>query len=68
MNLQRMGRLFLLFSIALPAGGALGANEKAAKQPNILFIFADDQCFATIRSLGNDEIESPTLDRLAKQG
>ena len=45
---------------------ALSSAE--AKQPNILFIFADDQAFDTIRSLGNDEIETPNLDRLASGG
>ncbi len=37
-------------------------------QPNILFIFADDQCFDTLASLGNDEIETPNLDRLVRGG
>lgn len=39
-----------------------------AKQPNILFIFADDQCFDTLREWGNDEIETPNLDQLARSG
>jgi choline-sulfatase len=37
-------------------------------KPNILFIFADDQCFETLRSLGCDEIHTPNLDRLVKSG
>ncbi len=36
--------------------------------PNILFIFADDQCYNTIRELGNTEVQTPTLDELARQG
>ena len=40
----------------------------ASKKPNILFIFADDQCHQTIRALGNDEIKTPNLDRLATSG
>jgi arylsulfatase A-like enzyme len=36
--------------------------------PNILFIFADDQCYNTIRELGNEEVYTPTLDELARQG
>ena len=39
-----------------------------ASQPNILFVFADDQCFDTLREWGNDEIETPNLDRLARSG
>ena len=38
------------------------------KQPNILFIFADDQSYETIHSLGNDEIITPNLDRLVESG
>jgi len=40
----------------------------AAERPNILFIFADDQCFDTINRLGNHEVQTPNLDRLAKSG
>lgn len=36
--------------------------------PNILFIFADDQCYNTIHELGNQEVITPTLDELARQG
>ena len=44
------------------------AQLHAAEQPNILFIFADDQCYETVRAFGNEEIETPNLDRLAEQG
>ena len=37
-------------------------------QPNILFIFADDQCYNTIREMGNLEVMTPTLDELARRG
>ena len=39
-----------------------------AAQPNILFIFADDQAIDTIRAFGNDEVDTPNLDRLVRQG
>lgn len=38
------------------------------KQPNILFLFADDQRFNTIHALGNQEIITPHLDQLVKTG
>lgn len=44
------------------------AAARADENPNILFVFADDQCFDTIAALGNDEIETPNLDALAKRG
>lgn len=43
-----------------------GLSEDA--KPNILFIFADDQCYETIHELGNAQIETPNLDRLVRSG
>lgn len=42
------------------------AKEEQEK-PNIVFIFADDQCFETLGSLNNREIKTPNLDRLARR-
>jgi len=57
----------LLVCISLLCASArLPANEHS--RPNILFIFADDQCFDTIAALGNDEIETPNLDQLVRHG
>lgn len=39
-----------------------------AKAPNILFIISDDQAPDTIAALGNADIHTPNLDRLAKGG
>ncbi len=33
------------------------------KRPNVVFILTDDQRYGTIHSLGNDEIQTPNLDR-----
>lgn len=38
------------------------------KKPNILFIVTDDQRWDTINALGNSEIITPNLDKLAKRG
>jgi len=54
----------LLFSLAAHTAAAADAESK----PNILFLFADDQCYDTIHSLGNEEIETPNLDKLVRQG
>jgi choline-sulfatase len=40
----------------------------AADRPNILFLFADDHCYRTLRGLGNDEVRTPNLDRLMARG
>lgn len=43
-------------------------TAKDIKKPNIAFFFTDDQRFDTIKALGNNEIITPNLDRLAGQG
>lgn len=40
----------------------------AARQPNILLFFTDQQRFDTIAALGNDIIRTPVMDRLANEG
>jgi arylsulfatase A-like enzyme len=57
--------LLLLACAATPVAKLRAAD---ATKPNILFLFADDQCYQTIHSLGNQEIETPNLDRLVRQG
>jgi arylsulfatase A-like enzyme len=44
------------------------AAEAEPQHPNILFLFADDQTFDSVSALGNDEIETPHLDQLARSG
>ena len=46
----------------------LRAAEAPTGRPNIVFIFADDQCFETLHAMGCDEIATPNLDRLARSG
>ncbi|MDF1753798.1 MAG: sulfatase-like hydrolase/transferase [Verrucomicrobiales bacterium] len=40
----------------------------AAEKPNILFLFADDQCFETIAKFGMTDIDTPNLDKLVERG
>ncbi len=39
-----------------------------SKKPNIVFIVTDNQRFDTIHTLGNNEIITPNLDKLASRG
>jgi arylsulfatase A-like enzyme len=70
MNRLNLSLLFIL-SLSLLAGcnpgGKPGETDKPEK-PNILFIFADDQCYSTIQALGNTEIQTPNLDKLVNSG
>ena len=49
--------IFLLF--------ITGCKEE---KPNIIFLFSDDQSFKAVHALGNDEIITPTMDKLAEEG
>lgn len=40
----------------------------APARPNVLFLLTDDQRADTIHSLGNRNIQTPTMDRLARAG
>ncbi len=44
------------------------ASAHAQDKPNVLFIFADDQCYDTVAALGNKEVKTPNLDRLVDRG
>jgi choline-sulfatase len=44
------------------------AVKAASGQPNVLFIMTDQQRFDTIAALGNSDIYTPNLDRLAHRG
>ena len=59
--------VLILISAIMSSCGFLKNEEKA--KPNIVFIFADDQCYDAIHALGyNSEIITPNLDRLADKG
>lgn len=64
MNAQRLLIVLLLFCSALPSALA----QKAAKQPNILFIFTDDHALQAIGAYGSKINKTPNIDRIAKEG
>ena len=58
----------LALTLLLPAPLAPAVEPQASKQPNILFILADDLGWGDLGCYGNPAIKTPHLDRLAKQG
>lgn len=60
------GVMVLLIPAALEMSVVAFADDN--RQPNFVFICADDQAYSTIAGLGNHEIETPNLDRLANRG
>jgi arylsulfatase A-like enzyme len=57
--------VFLIITSCEPAKENVDSQKQ---EPNILLILADDQRFNTIHALGNNEIITPNLDRLAAMG
>jgi choline-sulfatase len=58
-----MTRAFLILLFPL-----LTVAPAAEPKPNILFLFADDMTWKSVRALGKEDIETPNLDRLAARG
>jgi N-acetylgalactosamine-6-sulfatase len=64
-----MKQLTLLFVFAsLFIGISACTKTETKKQPNILFIFADDWGFGDLGCYGSREVETPNLDKFASQG
>ena len=57
-----------LGTAALVVGPRRSILAEEARKPNILFIFADDQTYESIRALGCDEVHTPNLDKLVRNG
>ena len=58
-----MNRVLLFLLLAI-----LSKPSLAADRPNIVFFFADDQTTSTIGCYGNDVIQTPNIDELARRG
>jgi arylsulfatase A-like enzyme len=66
-----MKRGLFLFGVLLSAGlpwVALIAAAAEPARPNIVLVMADDQGFGDIGIHGNNKIQTPTLDRFAREG
>jgi len=46
----------------------LSTAVNAADRPNIVFLFADDQCTYSMGCYGNEDVQTPHLDQLANDG
>ncbi|HJN10056.1 MAG TPA: sulfatase-like hydrolase/transferase [Pirellulaceae bacterium] len=58
--------LYLLCLLPLPA---LSLKPSFAdERPNIVFFFADDQTISTLGCYGNDVVQTPNIDALARRG
>jgi choline-sulfatase len=59
----RQAGIASLTALALPRYA-----QAQASKPNILFLFADDLTYEAVHALGNDEVQTPNIDRLIQRG
>lgn len=62
-----MKKNLALALIALTLSCKEDKKVEEKQDPNIVLIFADDMTYTAINALGNDEIQTPNLDRLSNQ-
>jgi arylsulfatase A-like enzyme len=53
---------------ALPSGNVRAQRSAGRRQPNILFVLADDLGYGDLSSYGRPDYETPVLDGLAAEG
>jgi len=46
----------------------LAAATKSRRQPNILFLFTDDQRFSALGALDKEEVKTPNMDKIMRNG
>eukprot|EP00752_Nemacystus_decipiens_P013736 g12189.t1 len=68
-NNQMLNKLILAVAFAVSLSAALSSSAQTDRLPNIVILYADDMGVADV-SYGNPKakIQTPNLDRLAKQG
>lgn len=75
-NNKQIGRLIFLLPLVFSLTYIAGCSEQQTgegkaedvKPLNVLFILTDDQAPDTVAAFGNNNINTPSLDSLAKQG
>lgn len=59
---------YLTLTLLISASRQKKASVSNGSKPNIILIFTDDQRFNSVQALGNDQLITPNLDRLVKNG
>ncbi len=63
-----INKKLLLLPCTAALAGIAGAQEKAQKPMNILYIMSDDHSYQTISAYDTRFIETPNIDRIANEG
>lgn len=57
-----------LFAVGIFFISSFTQAEEVSQRPNILLVLADDQTWRDIGCYGNDDVKTPNIDALAKEG
>ena len=68
MNARFFPLLILALCLAQPVQGANRFAAPGQARPNFLLLLTDDQTFRTLSILGELEVKTPNMDRLARRG
>ena len=60
--------ILLLFVVSTGDVTVVSASGNSASPPNIVFLFADDQCTYSVGCYGNSDVQTPNMDQLARDG
>ncbi|MBY5957644.1 arylsulfatase [Membranicola marinus] len=63
-----MNKAALFFILSIYTTSFLHLEAQSPNQPNIIYILADDLGYGDLGCYGQDKIETPNLDALARQG
>ncbi|MDP8246043.1 MAG: sulfatase [Candidatus Hinthialibacter antarcticus] len=55
-------------SAALASHGAVASSKNESRPPNVIFIFPDQMRGQAMGCMGNPDVKTPNIDRLAKEG
>lgn len=62
----RRTSLLMVFLLVIASQNAFGFEEQ--KQPNIIFVMADDLGYGDLGCYGSKQIKTPNIDRIASEG
>src|SRR6516165_10109339 len=65
---RMLGLLPLSLAIFLGLSGALSAQEKLKRPPNVIIVYVDDMGYGDLGCFGAKKIKTPHLDKMAKEG